>query len=288
MTRLASTCWAGAAFGLAFTSTALAQPPADTTPPYDTTPTTTDSDTDTTTVTVDDDDAMGRTVTPPADIDVNVTTPPPPPPQPRTDYVIAPTTYVNVNDDDDKYRPRSGLGIAIAAGGGVGAFTHDAARLSTNPGGDWDVRLTLGTRSPIAFEGSYIGSAQSIDALGLDSGAVLVGNGLQGALRVNTTIDFPVQPFFFGGLGWRHYEIMNTNANLSDFESDDDVLEIPLGVGIAGKYRGLILDARGEFRATAYESMIPEAGEDDDIELDQDSSAAMHRWGVKATVGFEF
>lgn len=187
--------------------------------------------------------------------------------QPMPDLVVIPNdTY------GDHHRDR--LGIAISAGAGTSGFTSDALRGSTNVGGDWDVRATFGTRSLLAVEGSYIGSAQSISALGLDSSAMLVGNGVQGALRLNGTIDGPVQPFVFGGAAWRRYDLTNTSVNTSDIAGSDDVLEIPMGVGISGRWAGLVLDARGEFRMATNEDLV--------------ANESMHRWGVNANVGYEF
>ncbi len=323
MTRLASTGWASALLGLAFTSVAAAQTaPADTTTP---TPTPTDD-----TVTgVQDDDSLDKNVntnpnthtnthnntpgpdadanvdahgnvdananvgadanldttrtdaTAPADVDVNVRTPDPVVTS-NADYVVPPTNTVIVDDDDDgAYNPLSGIGIAIAAGGGAGGFTDATMSDTTDIGGDWDVRLTVGTRSPLAFEGSYIGSAQNITALGLDNDAILVGNGMQGALRVNATLDLPVQPFAFGGVAWRRYDLTRADTNLSDVAGSDDVLEVPLGIGIAGRWSGFMLDARGEYRLSSDEDLVPSQNRVGD-------NADMNRWGVKGTVGVEF
>ncbi|HEY5946408.1 MAG TPA: hypothetical protein VIV40_12985 [Kofleriaceae bacterium] len=198
----------------------------------------------------------------------------------RPVYVDAPTTIVATNNYD---RPER-IGFAISAGGGASGFTNEALRGATDPGGDWDVRVTFGTRSPLAIEASYIGSAQAISALGVDSDALLVGNGVQGALRLNATLDSPVQPFIFAGLAWRRYDLTNTNTNTSDLSDVDNVAEVPVGVGIAGKFSGLILDARGEFRPTLDSDLLPEltaTGATGDFE-------AMHRWGVNASVGYEF
>jgi hypothetical protein len=295
MTSLKTTWLASLALGCAFGGTALAQSPPqpqqpdETTNPDDTTapddtmapsnePVETGSDVDV--------NADVNTPAPDADVNVNVNTPPPPPPT----YTTPPASYttVVVPDSDrgaygDEYMPR--YGIAIAAGGGASGFTSESLRGTTNPGGDWDVRLTFGTRSPLAFEASYIGSAQSIDALGLDSDAVLVGNGVQGALRLNTTIDLPVQPFIYGGVAWRRYDLTNTSANTSDISDSDDVLEVPLGVGIAGKFQGLIVDARGEFRPAWFQDLVPEIINDTGL---SDGYGSMHRWGVNASVGYEF
>lgn len=174
-------------------------------------------------------------------------------------------------------------GIALSLGGGVAGFTDDTMRDTSNDGGAWGVRASIGTRSPIAFEGEYTGSAQSIDALGLDNDAVLVGNGLQGALRVNI-LDMNVQPFLFGGLAWRHYNLTNEGINTSDISDSDDVLEIPMGAGIAWKYRGFLVDARGEFRYASQEDMVP-----DIVTADGEVNAAeMHRYGVTASLGYAF
>lgn len=319
MTRLVST---SVLLGLALTGSALAQssnddlPDPSPPPPVDTdttttteeTPTPMNPDVDTTDTTIDanvDPDVpqpgdvdvdidrdvnIDRDATAPADVDVNIDTPVPVvtdtedyvTPPPAQDYNIPPPTYTVEEEGEDGYRPFSGVGIGIAAGGGAGGFTDDRMRGTAGVGGDWDVRATIGTRSPLAFEGSYIGSAQSIDALGLDGNAVLVGNGVQGALRLNATLDLPIQPFIFAGVGWRRYALTNVDQNLSDVNGSDDVLEIPMGLGIAGKWNGLILDARGEFRATQNEDLLPELVNEGDGFVD------MHRWGVKATVGMEF
>lgn len=297
MSRLASTGFATVLVSLAFSGAAYAQatpdtpppPPApDTTPPPDTTTTTT------TTTTSGDVNASGTVnvdgtttttdATAPANVDVNVHTPDVVTTQPQPNYVIAPAPTVVVHEEEG---PMSRIGVAIAAGGGAGGFVNDTLRNATDVGGNWDVRATIGTRSPIAFEGSYIGSAQGINALGLDNNAVLVGNGAQGALRLNATLDFPVQPFAYGGLAWRRYELTNTNRNLSDVRDNDDVLEVPLGVGIAGKASGLILDLRGEYRIARNADLIPNVNADT-LTSSSSDFAAMNRWGVEGTIGIEF
>jgi hypothetical protein len=215
------------------------------------------------------------TVTPSTTIDADLHTPPPPPVDTQsTGYVAAPVYYgtdARMEEEDTGSR-FSRMGIAIAAGGGTGGFVNDTLRNTTNVGGEWNVRATVGTRSPIAFEGSYIGSAQGINALGLDDDALLVGNGVQGALRLNATVDLPVQPFIYGGAAWRRYSLRNTATNLSDVANSDDVLEIPVGVGVARNA-----------------DLLPEFGNDDPlIDINNTDSASMNRWGAKASVGFEF
>ncbi len=175
-------------------------------------------------------------------------------------------------------------GIAVGLGGGVSGFTNSTMRDFTNDGGGWNVRATFGTRYPIAFEGEYTGSAQSIDALGLDDDAVLVGNGLQGAVRVNI-LDQNIQPFVFGGVAWRHYELADEGINTSDVANSDDVLEIPVGAGVAWRYRGFMLDVRGEYRYARFEDMVPKF---DDAGFIEEGGAAMNRYGAMANLGYAF
>lgn len=175
-------------------------------------------------------------------------------------------------------------GLAISGGGGVSGFTGESARNATSAGGSWDVRLTIGTRSPIAVEVSYLGSAQAIDALGLDDSAVLLGNGVQANARLNLATG-AVQPFLFAGAAWRHYSIQNADANTSDVAGSDNVLEVPVGAGVAYRYRGFILDARGEFRASMDNELLPSLVQDP---LSTDNEAELHRWGVNANIGYEF
>lgn len=178
-------------------------------------------------------------------------------------------------------------GFALAAGGGVSGFTSETARDATQDGGGWDVRATIGTRLPVAAEIAYIGSAQSIDALGLDDGAVLVGNGVQGNLRLNVLTETAVQPFIYAGAAWRRYDLANTDTNTSSVAGNDDVVEFPIGIGLAYRYRGFLLDTRGEFRAATNEDLMPSLTASRGLAGD-DNNASLHRWGVTANLGVEF
>lgn len=211
----------------------------------------------------------------------NPTTEPIPPPvvDPATTYADPPPAV------HPEYREQlfDRLGFSLTAGGGVEGFTGDSARAATTDGGNWDVRASIGTRSFLTFEASYIGSAQAIDALGLDNNAVLVSNGVQGNLRLNLLDRTGVQPFLYAGAAWRRYDVTNTDLNTSDISDTDDVLEIPMGVGVAYKYRGFLLDARGEFRAATNEDLMPSL-----TSIDPGDKASLHRYGVSANLGYEF
>lgn len=196
--------------------------------------------------------------------------------EPAPVVVTTPPPVVVEEEEDTLER----YGIMIALGGGVSGFTDDTMRDTTNDGGAWGVRLGIGTRSPIAFEAEYFGSAQQIDALGLENDAVLVGNGVQGVARVNL-LDMNIQPFLFGGVAWRHYNLSDEGINTSAVNDTDDVLEIPMGGGIGLKYRGFLFDARGEYRYVTEENLMPSSN-------DLGDQAKLHRWGVTGNIGYAF
>ena len=215
-----------------------------------------------------------------ADIDTTVTPPPPVVINNKPTYVTTPTYQNNDYGSSRDRTPLERYGIAVALGGGVEGFTNDAARTNTNDGGSWNLRLAMGTRSPIGFEAAYIGSAQTIDALGLDTNALLVGNGVEGKIRVNL-VDANIQPFAFGGVGWRHYNLTRSDFNTSAISESDDVLELPVGAGIATKWQGFMFDARGEYRFATQENLIPSLN-------GNGGEASLNRWGVNANVGVAF
>lgn len=224
--------------------------------------------------------ATGEELCPPAEAEALPA--PAPGQEEEVDVYVEPTYTPPPPADTDTSGTLEQYGIAVSLGGGVSDFTNSTMRDTTDVGGSWDVNVAFGLRSPIGFEAQYIGSAQSIDALGLDSSTVLVGNGLQGNLRVNI-LDAAVQPFLFGGLAWRHYDLTNSDFNTSDISDNDDVLEVPMGAGIAWKYRGFLVDARGEYRYASGADMVPSIQDDGTI-----GSASMSRWGANANIGFAF
>ena len=168
-------------------------------------------------------------------------------------------------------------GVAVMLGGGAADWRHGSLRSDTGIAGTWDVRVALGTRWPVAVELSYIGSAQNINLLGLDSDAKLLGNGAQGVGRINI-FDWNIQPFLFGGVAWTHYSLEDTSIRTSAVLDTDDVLEVPAGVGINWKYRGFLLDVRGEYRFAFFDDMFGNLT----------SSSDMARYGGNANIGYAF
>lgn len=174
------------------------------------------------------------------------------------------------------------VGLGLSVGGGVDDFASSALRNTTNTGGSWNARLTLGTHSYVAGELSYIGSAQTIQRLGLASNTELVGNGAQAVLRLNGTIHYMFQPFIFGGAAWRHYSLNTSSTNLSDVSSSNDAFEVPLGLGAAAYFEGLMIDVRGEYRfGWTNNPIIPESAT-------SASNPAADRWGVTGNIGYSF
>jgi hypothetical protein len=176
------------------------------------------------------------------------------------------------------------MGFGLMLGGGGSGFVGDEARAMTDVGGSWEVRGIWGTRSFVALEVSYMGSAQGINAIGLENSAVLVGNGVTGDVRFNIIPVWYVQPFVFGGAAWRHYDVTNTNINVSDVNDSDDVLEVPVGLGFAGYWGGFTAEIRGEYRMAWFNSLIPSiAGENNGSLI-----GSLDRWDATATVGLAF
>ena len=218
--------------------------------------------------------------TPPTVVTEPEATVPPPPYEAPPTYQANDRTYTTTTTETQQsFFTR--YGIALSAGGGVSDFTDKTARSETKAGGSWDVRAILGSKSPLAAEVSYLGSAQEITSLGLSNNALLVGNGAQGDLRVNFTPHYMVTPFIYGGVAWRHYSIERSDVNTSDVANTDNVMEFPVGAGVAYHYNGLMLDARGEYRRTTSNDLMPSLSNSGD-------NASLHRWGVNANIGFEF
>jgi outer membrane protein OmpA-like peptidoglycan-associated protein len=171
------------------------------------------------------------------------------------------------------------LALSLSVGGGVTTFADEQMRDVAGLAGSWEARLTLGTRQWISVEAAYMGSAQEVDSLGLDTTAVLVSNGFGAALRLNLFTD-RYQPYLLAGAAYRQYDVMNSDFNTSSVADEDEVLETPLGVGFNYRYARLILDARAVYRRVFDNDLIqPFEGQD---------APALHTWSANLMAGFEF
>lgn len=185
------------------------------------------------------------------------------------------------------------FGGLLQVGGGVRNFTEPGVTDVTSAGGYWDVRGVIGTRSFLGLEAAYHGSASDVDAIGLSESAFLVSNGVEGAIRVNAPItqtyinfaspDVPVliEPYAVGGIGWQRYNLVNEGVNTSLVESADDVMTVPLGVGLTFGLSGLALDARFMYRQALFSSLVgtPTSSFGDE---------SLNSWSFGAGLGFEF
>jgi hypothetical protein len=182
-------------------------------------------------------------------------------------FAADPYTY------DPNANPERKTGISVEAGGGVGGFMDTRISSVTTAQGQWTARFAVGTRSHLAGEAAYIGSAQGVHALGISDGATLVGNGAEGLVRFNVLTGM-WQPYAAAGIGWTHYSLGNATLTTSDVQSSGDVATFPLGVGLAWRMGGAVLDGRVSFHPATTSAII--------------RNFNMSTWDVQAKAGFEF
>jgi hypothetical protein len=212
----------------------------------------------------------------------------PPPPPPPTVIETPPPPPVIINNNMPAPPPRSDMpaseiGVGVTLGGGAIGFWQDGTKSFVDIGGTWDVRATLGTRLPLAFEVAYVGSASSINALGLDTNAILLGSTAEGDIRFNI-LRGRVQPYIFGGVGYTYYRITNTAITTSDLQRTDNVLEVPFGAGLAWRLgHAFLLDIRGTGRLTYFDDLLKNA-----VTATNAGNSGLANWMGTAHVGWEF
>lgn len=169
------------------------------------------------------------------------------------------------------------IGVSATVGGGPEGFVEDVATGFTEVGGAWNVRIAFLSRFLLTPELSYIGSAQNIVAAGLDPDAYLLSNGAEANLRLNILPGI-FQPYVFGGIGFRHYELANADVNTSAIADDDNIGIVPVGGGFTVRLDNFLLDARGTFRW---------AFEDEMLVLGPDDGLGMSTWSAELRAGVE-
>lgn len=181
----------------------------------------------------------------------------------------------NKGERDQKKRAllTKGVGLGVEVGGGVQQFLGRTASSVTDPAGAWTARLVVGTRSHIAGEAAYIGSAQALDALGVSDRARLTSNGVEGLLRVNV-LRGAFQPYAAAGYTFRRYNISNSAVNTSSVADAANVNELPVAAGLAYRFKPLVTDVRFTLRNAFGTPLIPDAN--------------LSTYSVDAKVGFEF
>ena len=160
----------------------------------------------------------------------------------------------------DEGRSPSPYGFGVSAGAGVTGFVDGDMRAATDPGAAWDLRVAAGTRLPVSIEAAYVGSAQAIDALGLDPDAILVGSGLEAGARIDL-LPAEANPFVVVGAGWTRYQLANADRNTSSLNQRDDVLTLSLAIGMDLRIDRVVLDARAVMRPTFDNELLPDSAE---------------------------
>ncbi|HEU4731786.1 MAG TPA: hypothetical protein VFT22_28010 [Kofleriaceae bacterium] len=185
----------------------------------------------------------------------------------------------------------SGIGVSAILGGGVTGFTDKQMRDTTsNVGGLWDLRVTIGSHIPLALDVSYLGQAMNINGLPSGRSGTLVGTTFEGAARFNVLPHYAWNPYVFAGVGWQRFDVTQTNVTLSDsgMNDKDNLLEFPMGVGFSYRSGGFVGDLRGTFRAMTDQNLVLKAPLNPAIALTSDDFAPMHTWEASAAIGYEF
>jgi hypothetical protein len=179
----------------------------------------------------------------------------------------------------------SGIGVELSIGGGVSGFTDKTMRqtVSSDVSGLWNFRASLGTRTPIGLDLSYVGTAANVDTFTGSRNGTLIGTTAEAAVRFNIAPHELVNPYIFAGAGWSHYDVRNMTFAQSDtgLKQSDDIAEFPMGAGVA--YRnptGLTVDVRGTFRAAMSSTLL--------IDPATANYADLHTWEASAALGYEF
>lgn len=201
-----------------------------------------------------------------------------------------PTPEVEVEAETEMPETRVNIGpfsgLAINIGGGVVDFTDDQIRDFSSVGGTWEARGVLGSRSMWAVEAAYVGSANGLDALGLDEDAVLIGTGFEALGRVNFQQVPVITPYAAVGINWTHYSVSQADFNTSALSSSDSIWGIPIAVGVnyhfEGALEGLVLDLRGMLRPTFDNELV------DPVAIPDDEAARLDTWSATARLGWEF
>jgi len=165
------------------------------------------------------------------------------------------------------------LGISLEAGGGVGGFLDNRLKDVASAQGQWVARMVFGTRAHLGGEAAYIGSASTVNTLGVEPGATITANGAEGAIRFNVLTGM-WQPYAIGGLGWTHYSLGYAQITTSDVQANGDVMTFPIGTGMAWRYNGIVLDSRLSFHPSTSSGLI--------------RNTNLSTWDLQAHAGFEF
>ncbi|MBL8956376.1 MAG: hypothetical protein JNK82_36720, partial [Myxococcaceae bacterium] len=119
---------------------------------------------------------------------------------------------------------------------------------------------------------AYVGSVQGVSAAGVSRGALLTGNGAEGAFRLNV-LTGTWQPYATAGLGFTYYTLGDAVLSAPGLQSSGTVATFPLAVGLAWRVHGLVLDTRLAFQPATSAGLLGRAN--------------LSTWNANARVGFE-
>ena len=180
----------------------------------------------------------------------------------------------------------SGFGVSTMLGGGLTGFTDKSMRntMANEVGGLWDLRITLGSHTPLALDLGYVGTAAKINSLTGSKWGTLVGTTAEASLRWNILPHAAWNPYAFAGIGWQRYDVTGGSFQLADtgMNPSDNSIVFPMGAGLAFRdSSGLVVDLRGTFRANTSYGLVLE-------NMTSNSYAPMHSWEASGAVGYEF
>ena len=168
---------------------------------------------------------------------------------------------------------------SVVVGGGLTGFTDGAMRQATSPGLLWTLRLTIGSRTLLGFEVDYAGAASDLDMLGVHGGT-LEATTVDGLVRLGLRPHGTWNPYVFGGIGVQRYDLVGGTRSLLEpaMRTQEDSVAFPAGIGVHLRHDGLVFDARGTYRASLADGLVPR---------DTGGYAPMSAWEASVAAGFE-
>lgn len=173
--------------------------------------------------------------------------------------------------------------ITVTAGLGFESYMSVGMRNQVGNAFLWDIRASVPVWQRLSIEGAYVGSASGIEAQFVDDSANLVGTTFEAVAKWRFTDDPVLQPFVFGGLGWRNMTVVGTDfSTASEGVADtDNLLVLPVGAGVGWRSGDIYADARATVRFATGADLIRQS------ELGNERSD-MHAYALTARAGLQF
>ncbi|MGE0867935.1 MAG: outer membrane protein [Kofleriaceae bacterium] len=208
-----------------------------------------------------------------------------PPPDPGDESApTEPTPPADAVRDEVERQPWT-----AAIGIGFMELTGGTADDAVDVGLAYEVRGGYRMSDLLVLEGAYIGSSQSISALGLDNDATLRSNGVEAIARldldrwVHTDVGgLRIAPFGIAGLSFQRFSLANEGLNTSAVADGDNVYGIPLGAGVGATLGRFDADARFTWRTTYDEDLFREPGTGSNLD------ASLSHWSLTVRAGLAF